>query len=118
MSVVNFHLQRVCAPHSEALAIFVAQHDVLIQRKQDIEYDDQRRGVICKAIGPAIVQLARLCDVLYALQQAFGIAEEVKELDEKVVEQWEFEIDESTCKKAALIIDYLIDEKFSRASNF
>ena len=88
----------------EALAIFAGHHDLLIQRKQDIEYDDQRR----KAIG----QLARLCGVLYALEQAFGVAEEVTELDDSVVEEWEFEIDEATCKKAVLIMDYLIEEKF------
>ena len=46
----------------EALAIYAGHHDLLIQRKQDIEYDDQRRGVICKAIG----QLARsICVAFY-----------------------------------------------------
>ena len=34
------------------------------------------------------------------------------ELDDSVVEEWEFEIDEATCKKAVLIMDYLIEEKF------
>ena len=92
----------------EALAISAAQHDVLIQRKQDIENDDQRHSVICKAIG----QLARLCGVLYALEQAFGVAEEVTELDNNKVEEWESEIDEATCKKAVLIMDYLTEEKF------
>ena len=38
-------------------------------------------SLICKAIG----QLACLCGVLYALEQVFGIAEEVKELDDNVV---------------------------------
>lgn len=89
----------------EALDVFATQHDVLVQRKQDIQYDDQRRGVLSKAIG----QLARLCGVLYALEQAFAVGEENGELD---VNEWDFNIDDSTCKKAVMIINYLIDEKF------
>ena len=54
---------------------FRQQHDEYIRRKQAIPDDEQRRGVLSKAVG----QLARISGVLFGLEQAFQVAESGEE---------------------------------------
>ena len=89
----------------QALEIFRQQHDEYIRRKQAIPDDEQRRGVLSKAVG----QLARISGVLFGLEQAFQVAESG---EEDFNTNWEFEIDEEACKKGVTIMDYLIEQKF------
>ena len=88
----------------DALKVFASEHDRYVEWRHQINDDEQRRGVIAKATG----QLARLCGILFALEQAFAVVEDEGDLD---VDTWEFEIDESACQKAVMIMQYLIHQK-------
>ena len=90
----------------DALKVFASEHDRYVEWRHQINDDEQRRGVIAKVTG----KLTRLCEILFALEQAFAVVEEQYDLD---VDTWEFEIDESPCQKAVMIMQYPIHQKFN-----
>ncbi len=90
----------------EGITSFADKHDQYMRRRQECVDDDQRRGVLAKSIG----QFARLCGITHALHQAFDVVEQNLDLESY---EWNYTINLETCETAAMVMDYLIDQKFA-----
>ena len=87
---------------SDAMDTFIAVHDSLGERKLAITDDDNRRGILSKSKG----QCARIAMILQALETA---------LDDPIVTTtpWNTVVSKRSVERAKVILDYVIDEKFS-----
>lgn len=90
----------------EALEIFEAYHDNLVTR-QSKQHNENIQGILSKARGFT----ARLCMVLFALEQAIEITQEHDEDDNDSEVQWSNQITKACVEAATTIMDYLIRQK-------
>ena len=101
-NIKDAHIEKVFYTLSdEAKTQFISMHDELCTRKLSIIDDEDRRGILSKGKG----QLARL-SMINCLEQA---------LDMMTVEEacWNYTIEECSIIQAKVVLDYVIDQKFS-----
>lgn len=81
---------------------FIEVHDELRERKLEIKDDVDRRGILSKCKG----QICRIAMILQCIEQAVNIAANGDR-------EWSYLIEASHIKKAFVVLNYLIDQKFA-----
>ncbi len=94
----------------EAINNFITYHDTLVERKQAIPDDENRRGVLSKAKG----QFARLALVVHVLNQAVDQAQEIHSTEQAAYDQnhWCTVVGEEAVACAEVLMNHFIEQKF------
>ena len=94
----------------EAHELFKSYYDELKQRKLYIKYDENRRGIIAKAIG----QMARVCMIVHVLDKAVEMAQRERDMVEhNDTDQVSSTIGKRSALQAIAIMNYVVDTKFA-----
>ena len=109
----NYHSRPVNYTLNErAHELFKQYHDELKRRKLVIEHDENRRGIIAKAIG----QMARVSMIVHVLDNAVTIASQQLESNadaNTVVVDIPSTIPKESVQQAIAVMNYIVDTKFA-----
>ena len=108
----NFHKAPVTYKmDEEAHELFKSYHDELKRRKLFIKYDENRRGIIAKAIG----QMVRVCMIVHVLDNAVEMAQRERDMVEHndTQDQVSSTIGKRSALQAIAVMNYVVDTKFA-----
>ena len=109
----HFHSRSVIYQlNEEAHELFRQYHDELKSRKLAIKHDENRRGIIAKAIG----QMARVCMIVHVLDTAITAAyQEIERVADDNHTQAEISpiISKQSALQAIAVMNYVVDTKFA-----
>ena len=108
----NFHKTSVTYKmDKDAHELFKKYHDELKRRKLAITHDENRRGILAKAIG----QMARVCMIVHVLDNAVAMANLELDTDEHNDSQAQLSsiVGKRSALQAIAIMNYVLDTKFA-----
>ena len=108
----NFHKAPVTYKmDKDAHKLFKNYHDELKRRKLSIKFDENRRGIIAKAID----QMAHVCMIVHVLDNAVEMAQWELDTDEHndTQDQVSSTIGKHAALQAITIMNYIVDTKFA-----